>query len=366
MPADSRFVTWPGTAPTARPSSAAKSAVVSEPGALGRLYDDRGRAERGDDPVAGDEAPAIGLHARRKLGDHRAALVPRRRAAAGRAPGRGRARSPASTPIVGPGASSAPAWAAESTPRARPETTGDPRRREPAPERARDLEPVARGPARADHGDRRLRRPAKPGVTQHVQHGGRVGELAQALGVVVRQPHTTARPASDARARAAVASKCRVAPPDTAPGAPSSSSVLVREREHAAGRGPSLELHLEVAGDGSDQVGPAQAVVARGHGLSLPPPRRADICLMAGWPGSVTSGRRGAGAAAPRCAGHVRADQTWPAHAASASWTASSRRRLAATLMCCGPTMSEPSRSATVRPTRRMRVWPRADSEWRS
>ena len=31
VPADSRLVTWPGTAPTARPSSAAKSAVVSEP-----------------------------------------------------------------------------------------------------------------------------------------------------------------------------------------------------------------------------------------------------------------------------------------------------------------------------------------------
>ncbi len=31
VPADSRDVTGPGTAPTARPSSAAKSAVVSEP-----------------------------------------------------------------------------------------------------------------------------------------------------------------------------------------------------------------------------------------------------------------------------------------------------------------------------------------------
>ena len=31
VPADSRLVTGPGTAPTARPSSAAKSAVVSEP-----------------------------------------------------------------------------------------------------------------------------------------------------------------------------------------------------------------------------------------------------------------------------------------------------------------------------------------------
>src|SRR5262249_38695857 len=99
--------------------------------------------------------------------------------------------------------------------------------------------------------------------------------------------------------------------------APDRHELLITQGQHPRRGAALLELDLEPAGDRGDQIGPAQARVARGH-------------------------------------------------AASASGEVSSRRRLAAMLMWSGPTTSDPSRSATVRATRRMRVWPRAERVWRS
>ena len=79
-------------------------------------------------------------------------------------------------------ASSAPACAAESIPSAMPDTTGSPADGETTAERARDLEPVRRGPARADDRDglAARQRGERPG---DVEDGRRVGQLAQALRV---------------------------------------------------------------------------------------------------------------------------------------------------------------------------------------
>ena len=96
-------------------------------GARGGLDDDRQRRERGDDAVAGGEAPAVAAEAGRHLGDDGAgrdqpgvevahARGVRGLGAAGEHGDGRRARC----------ASSAPRWAAESMPSAMPETTGTP------------------------------------------------------------------------------------------------------------------------------------------------------------------------------------------------------------------------------------------------
>ena len=152
--------------------------------ALRRLDDDGRGRERGDDPVAGDEAPAVRARARRHLGDDRAALGDRgvQAVPAGRV--RRCARSPRARRSSAPDASSAPACAAESMPIARPETTVISRGRQAAAHRPRDVEPVRRGPPGADDADAfRVREHAR--VTEDVQHGRRVREVAQPLRVLV-------------------------------------------------------------------------------------------------------------------------------------------------------------------------------------
>ena len=288
-------------------------------GALGRLHDDRGRAERGDDPVAGDEAPAVRLRARRQLGDHRAAPRDRRRAAASRAPDRRRARCRRARRSSRPGASSAPACAAESTPSARPETTGTPRRRQPAPERAGDLEPVGRRPPRADDRHRVLGLQRRR-IAEDVQHRRRVGEVAQPLGVGVAAAGrpSQARPPRPARApRARRSARSGAARPPPPPSSSRSSSGSASTRPGAVRRLNSTCSRPAIAAIRSVRRRQSSHAVMR-----LPPPRAGSRVVEAQARGDARRARR--------------------------------------------PTTSEPSRSATVRATRRMRVWPRAESEWRS
>ena len=327
-------MTGPGTAPTARPSSAAKSAVVSEPE----------RSVAWTTTVAAPSAAMIRLratkHQRCALGARAASRrSPRRarrppRAAASRAPGRRRARSPASTPIVLPGRLERAGVRRRVDPEREAGDDRHARRRQPAAERARDLEPVRRRAPGADDGDAVLVA-ERARVAEHVQHRRRVGEVAQALRVLVAAAadRRRARPPPPARARRARRSARSARRPRR--DAPTLEQVLVAQREHARrARVRCLNSICEPPGDRGDQVGAPQAVVAR--------------------------------ASCPPRAGSGRASRRRRRHAASASWWASSRRRLAAMLTCSGPTTSEPSRSATVRATRRMRVWPRAESAWRS
>ena len=65
----------PGTASTSRPSSSAKSAVISAPLRSRASTTTRRLAEPGDDPVPRGEAPRRGLDARLVLGDDEAALA---------------------------------------------------------------------------------------------------------------------------------------------------------------------------------------------------------------------------------------------------------------------------------------------------
>ena len=120
----------PGTASTSRPSSSARSAVISAP-LRSRASTTTVAAQRpGDDPVAGREPPRRRRDARRVLGDEQAAS--RRsgaRAPSARAGSRGRSRSRGRRPSSPP-ASSAPRCAQPSTPRASPETTTTPGRGE--------------------------------------------------------------------------------------------------------------------------------------------------------------------------------------------------------------------------------------------
>ncbi len=128
--------TGPGTAPTSRPSSSACDAVMSAP--LGRpawtTTVTRPRAammrfRRGNRPASG-----------RVPGGNSLASTPRSRMAANRdlwAAGYSTSRPPATTPAVGPPASSAARWAAPSIPRAMPLTTHTPdAARSPARSRA--------------------------------------------------------------------------------------------------------------------------------------------------------------------------------------------------------------------------------------
>ena len=153
-------------------------------GALGGLDDDRRGAERGDDAVAGDEAPAVRLGAGRQLGDHRAALGDRRvqpppprrigdvragREHADRA-ARRLERAGVRRGVDRPArARRRPARRAADSPRPSARATSSP------------YDEARRAPTTAT---RRSARSAA-GSPEHVQHRGRVGEVAQPLGVGV-------------------------------------------------------------------------------------------------------------------------------------------------------------------------------------
>ena len=120
-------------------------------------------------------------------------------------------------------------------------------RRQPAAERARHLEPVRRS-----RGARRRSRPRPASVSageppEHVQHRGRVGQLAQPLaGTRAAQRHTSASPArSAARARAGRV-EVRVRALDGR--GPEREQLLVGQRQHAGGRLAPPPLHVELPG----------------------------------------------------------------------------------------------------------------------
>ena len=93
----------------------------------------------------------------------------------------------ASTPIVRPGPSSAPACAAESIPMREAGDHGDLGGRQATAHRAATSSPYVEARRAPDDADAfRVREHAR--VTQDVQHGRRVGEVAQPLRVLVLAP----------------------------------------------------------------------------------------------------------------------------------------------------------------------------------
>ena len=155
VPAESADVISPGTANTSRPSSSARSAVISAPLRSRASTTTVAGAEPGDDAVARREAPRRRLDAGCVLG-HDQTAAPRCAARARRGPrgSRGRRRSRARRRSTPP-ASSAPRCASPSTPRARPLTTTSPGAGELAREAARDRAPYpehARAPTIATAG----------------------------------------------------------------------------------------------------------------------------------------------------------------------------------------------------------------------
>ena len=96
--------------------------------------------------------------------------------------GYGRSAPPASTATGGAVPSSAPLWAAASTPSASPDTTLTPAADRPRPMSCATVSPYWRRPPGADDGDRVVAVRALRRVAGDVQHGRRVGELAQAPG----------------------------------------------------------------------------------------------------------------------------------------------------------------------------------------
>ena len=158
MPTASAHVIRPGTAPTVRPSSAAKSAVVSEPE----------RSAASTTTVTYDSAAMMRLRATkhqrigpkpgRELRHDAAALARPRRRASACSTGTATSAPHASTATTPLGASSAPVWAAESIPSASPDTIGTPAADSPRPSARGDLEAVRGSPC----GRRRSRRRRPP------------------------------------------------------------------------------------------------------------------------------------------------------------------------------------------------------------
>jgi hypothetical protein len=155
-------------------------------GLLRRLDDDGRRGERGDDPVAGHEAPAVRVRARGHLRDHRAAL------------GDGRVQPPAARRIGDvrargehadrrPGRLERARVRRRIDPERQPRDDRYPRGRQAATDAARDVEPVRGCAPRPDHGDavRIRQRVDRP---EHVQDRRRVGEVSQARRIGVGAP----------------------------------------------------------------------------------------------------------------------------------------------------------------------------------
>ena len=158
MPSATRTPSWPGTAPTVRPSSQRDVGGDQRARGLRRLDDHRHRAERRHDPVAVREVDAARRvcpagarrSPRRARRSARRAAVARRVGDVGPA-GEDRDRVPPPA--------SAPRCAAASIPRAMPLTTATPASGEVARQRLGDPQPVGARPAGAD--DRHRRRSAR-------------------------------------------------------------------------------------------------------------------------------------------------------------------------------------------------------------
>ena len=198
----------------------------------------------------------------------------------------------ASTPIVRPGPSSAPACAAESMPIARPETTVISAADKPRPIARATSSPYVEA-RRAPTTPIAFRVGEHARVTEDVQHGRRVREVAQSLRVLVLAPAQRREPGRARPRPRRRRVEVRVAAPDVVRRA-DVEQVLVAQREHPRGRAALLELDLEPPGDGGDQPRSPQARVARDHG-------RTSISA-----GAVGPTRRGAASPGSRAA-HDRA-----------------------------------------------------------
>ena len=246
-------MTGPGTAPTGRPSCAAKSAVVSEPE----------RSVASTTTVAAASPAMIRLRATKhqrygvKPGGSSETTAPRSDELAVQAPARRRVRDVGAAgehgdrPRPAPCADSAPTWAAESTPE---REAGDHRhagRGQPAPEPARDLD--ARTASRAAR--RRWRRPSSSAVSAatdpgDVEHRRRIGELAQRRRDRPRRSgrRRSARAPRIALPRAGRRSK-PACPRATPPGRPAASSASSGSDSTPGGRALAPPLDVELRGD---------------------------------------------------------------------------------------------------------------------
>ena len=256
----------PGTASTSRPSSSARSAVISAPLRSRASTTTVATASPGDDPVAGREAPRRGRDPRRVLA--------RRRGRAGRSRARGRrvragsrdrCRSRARRPSRRrPRAQ--PRCAQPSTPRASPETTTTPAAASSRRERAGDVRPVVAAGPRADDRDRR---PAE-------ERGRCLATKKKPRRRVVDR----AKPRRKRRARSAPASRSRLPRASRAqplrrtcrrtPRSPRSALAVdarVRRARPRTSPGPARSLHLELR-RASDTKAP------RPRARPAPPPRR--------------------------------------------------------------------------------------------
>ena len=259
VPALRRDVTSPGTAPTARPSSAAKSAVVSEPE----------RSVAWTTTVAALSAAMMRLRATKHQrwasapGGISEITAPRLATAAwSRHPRRGYGD-------VGAGGEHGDRLAGRLErsfvggrvdPEREPGDHRHARGREPAAQRPGDLEAIGRGAAGSHDGDRVVVVGEGP---EDVDHRGRVGEVAQPgrVGVAAAadrgQPRGRGPFARGGRIESVIA-RARRAVRDL-------EQVVVGKRQHAPGRGALLELDLQPAGHRRDQVRAPQAVVAGAH-----------------------------------------------------------------------------------------------------
>ena len=174
VPADSALVISPGTASTSRPSSSAKSAVMSAPLRSRASTTTVASTEAGDDPVARGEPPRGRLDSGLVLGDHEA--LSRRCAARARhaRPGsRGRRRSRAPRPSTPPAVERA-AMRLAVDPAGHPAHDDETGGGELAGERARHRATVRRARSRTDDGhgrpveERRLRRAAEEELRRRI------------------------------------------------------------------------------------------------------------------------------------------------------------------------------------------------------
>ena len=237
-------------------------------------------------------APKPGRH----LGDDRAARGDRRVQPRACAPDTARSAPPASTATGAAGPRARRRGRPSRRPSARPETTCTPAADRPRPSVARDLEPVRRRAAGADDGDRVRRRPTHAGSPATCSTAGGSARSRSRSGYASWQRQTAASPAR-APARAprpgrSARSAARDAPRSASSSAPRAASLVAQREHHARGarRGASHST-LEPAGERRDQVGPAQAVVARPCSCGARPPMR---------PAARGAGRRRCGRARGR------------------------------------------------------------------
>ncbi len=165
-------------------------------GALGRLDDHDDAGERGDQPVAGDEGPAVDAEPGRHLRDDGAGSADRDvEAALGR-----RVRAVDTAGEHGDrrrGAGQRASVRGRVDAERQPGHDAHAGRRQAAADVVGDREPVLRRAPGADHGDRVVE-PDALRRTGDVQHGRRIGEVAQARRVARRRSGT---PRSDRRRR---------------------------------------------------------------------------------------------------------------------------------------------------------------------